>query len=85
MSDPLNWPYSHALIKKVTDNEEVYSLKNKSTNLSNKDVSRQSSIASDHQVAYWTRVFVPEEEAENGIGNKPQTIQEEDSENYLLD
>lgn len=70
----------------MTDNDEVYSLKNKSTNLSNKEVSRQSSITSDHYVANWTRVFVPEEEAEKGIGIKPLTIEEEeDMESDMLD
>ena len=85
MSDPLHWPYSSALIKKLTDNDETYSLKNKSTNLSNKDISRQGSINSDHRVAHWTRVFVPEEESDTGIGKKPQTIQEEESESCMLD
>lgn len=81
----MHWPYNPEVAKQVTGSDEAYSLKNKSTMQSNREMSRQSSVSIDQQVATWTHVFVPDEEANRGLGRKPGTIQEEDSETYMFD
>lgn len=82
VSDPVNWPYAPDLVKKVTENDETFSLKNSSS--MTKDASRQNSISDDCQVANWIRVFVPDE-GQDKEKEKQLTILEEESENSGVD